>query len=75
MADDYFDGRGFSQEPLTPEENAEQRHFINEAREKWPTVTGMDQLNNGAKAFAKVIGAAAVLGAGVAWLINMGIFG
>lgn len=75
MADNHFNGKGFSQEPLTPEETAEHRHFINEARETWQTVIGMDQLNKGAKALGKIIGGAAVLGAGVAWLINMGIFG
>ena len=72
---EHFNGEGYSQQPMTPKEIAEQRHFISEARKVWPTVVGGDDIAKGVKALGKIIAGAAVIGAGVAWLISMGILG
>lgn len=39
MNEGKFDGKGFSREPLTPEETASLRHMLREMSENWLKIT------------------------------------
>ena len=75
MGDDLFTGKHFSQEPLEPEEIAAHREFMAEARSRWQTLVGLDQIGKGMNMLGKVIAGAAIIGAGVAAAAKAGWFG
>jgi len=70
-----FSGSGFSSDEFSPEERAQIREMKHNVELTWAGTKWLSDMLNGGRSLVAIITALALIGAAIAYLNNIGIFG